>query len=501
VANAIITESNLFGEASHHNDQTDNFELSQNATCLAITSNSDANHLITFVSENSNEITEQSELPAEPFHPDVTCIPVQSVGSRTLKFQAEWYKTFSWLHYSCAVKGVLCYYCAKADRLHLLDVNKRRENVFLKTGFRNWKKGPQKFREHQSTACHTFSIMQIEQQKKSQPILSQLSNEQMIKQKEARQCLLTIFTTIRFLARQGLAIRGHTDNNSNFLQLLQLRQADINVLGPWMQKKCDFTSPTIQNEILSLFGQEIVRTLAGNILKARHYAVIVDGTTDISGKHQESICIRYVDSNLQPREEFIGLYEAPDSSGKTIATCILDVFTRLQLPIAHLRGQTYDGASNMSGVYRGCQAIIHEQQPLALYVHCGAHCVNLVSQITCESLPLIRDAIAVVQELGALFSASSNLRITFESIALQLDMPTLKIKPLCPTRWLVRVSAIERVIQQFSLITDSLQEVGNNTSNAATRARGLMRQLQSGSTILGLLMALEVLRILEQLNR
>ena len=40
-----------------------------------------------------------------------------------------------------------------------------------------------------------------------------------------------------------------------------------------------------------------------------------------------------------------------------------------------MRGQTYDSASNMSGCYKGCQAIICQEQPLALCVHCGAHCV------------------------------------------------------------------------------------------------------------------------------
>jgi hypothetical protein len=33
----------------------------------------------------------------------------------------------------------------------------------------------------------------------------------------------------------------------------------------------------------------------------------------------------------------------------------------------------------MSGAHKGCQAILKETQPLALYVHCGAHAVSLVA--------------------------------------------------------------------------------------------------------------------------
>jgi hypothetical protein len=41
--------------------------------------------------------------------------------------------------------------------------------------------------------------------------------------------------------------------------------------------------------------------------------------------------------------------------------------------------QTYDGASNMSGCYNGLQAIIKDEIGMfVLYVHCYAHCLNLV---------------------------------------------------------------------------------------------------------------------------
>jgi len=37
----------------------------------------------------------------------------------------------------------------------------------------------------------------------------------------------------------------------------------------------------------------------------------------------------------------------------------------------------------MAGKYSGAQAIIKESLPLALYVHFGPHCVNLISQSAC----------------------------------------------------------------------------------------------------------------------
>lgn len=124
------------------------------------------------------------------------------------------------------------------------------------------------------------------------------------------------------------------------------------------------------------------------------------------------------DEEFVPHEEFIGLYEPPRTTGSVIADCIKDVFIRLNLQLSMLRGQTYDGTSNMSGEYRGCQAIIAATQPLATYVDCRAHCVNLVSQAVGlnEACPAVRDALQVVNELGSLFAQSLTARTTFKQL-------------------------------------------------------------------------------------
>ena len=57
--------------------------------------------------------------------------------------------------------------------------------------------------------------------------------------------MLTIISTIRFLAPQRLTSRGSyvssdgCETNSNFLQLLHLRKEDIPVLNTWLQRSQD----------------------------------------------------------------------------------------------------------------------------------------------------------------------------------------------------------------------------------------------------------------------
>ena len=52
-------------------------------------------------------------------------------------------------------------------------------------------------------------------------------------------------------------------------------------------------------------------------------------------------------------------------------------FVRNNLDPSKMRGQAYDGASNMSGKIRGAAARIQSQYPLAFYTHCVSHCLNL----------------------------------------------------------------------------------------------------------------------------
>lgn len=98
-----------------------------------------------------------------------------------------------------------------------------------------------------------------------------------------------------------------------------------------------------------------------------------------------------MDKDLVSQEVFVGLYETGDTTGRVLANVTLDALTRLNLPLSCLRGQTYDGAANMSGKLNGAQAIIRKQQPLAVNVHCGAHCINLVTQKACMASAMIRD--------------------------------------------------------------------------------------------------------------
>jgi hypothetical protein len=228
---------------------------------------------------------------------------------------------------------------------------------------------------------------------------------------------------------------------------LKLRaEEDDPILLKWLTERITmYTGPKAQKEILNIMANTVIRGIAAEIrsLPIVHFSLIVDGTQDVSGAEQESVCLCYVDHDLVPHEEFIGLYRVSETTGEGIAKVATDVLLRLNLPMSGLRGQSYDGASNMAGKYTGAQAIVRRQQPLALYVHCGAHCVNLITQAACSASPLIRDSLSWVHQLGILYIQSGKFKSRFELIATSKDTNLTTLKPPCPTVGLYGILLLE----------------------------------------------------------
>ena len=56
---------------------------------------------------------------------------------------------------------------------------------------------------------------------------------------------------------------------------------------------------------------------------------------------------------------------------------IYSVLAKLSLSPSRIRGQGYDGASNMRGHINGLRTLILQENPSAHYVHCFAHQLQL----------------------------------------------------------------------------------------------------------------------------
>ena len=219
-----------------------------------------------------------------------------------------------------------------------------------------------------------------------------------------RKMLLKILQCIRFLARQGLPLRGHGgDSDGNLNQLLQLQCIDCLELSVWLRKKTDkYTSHDIQNEIMRIMAMHILRQICVNIRENGWYTLMADECTDISNREQFTICIRWVEEDLQVHEDFVGLYEMAKINADSLVGTIKDSLIRMNIQISNCQGQCYDGVSNMSGCKKGVAAQITSEENRALFVHCHAHSLNLAVADTIKQTKVCSNALEVAFEVTKL---------------------------------------------------------------------------------------------------
>ncbi|KAH7955860.1 hypothetical protein HPB52_004560 [Rhipicephalus sanguineus] len=142
---------------------------------------------------------------------------------------------------------------------------------------------------------------------------------------------------------------GHTQQVGNLVDLLQERCEDVPALKTWLSGRDKWLSSDIQNEIIKIMAHSLQREISEDIKVTPFFGIIADGTTDVAGDEQFTLCLRWVeDASLEVHEEFIGVYSLPDS--------------------------------NMSGRFSGVQKRIVDVQPKSIYVHCASHSLDLALQ-------------------------------------------------------------------------------------------------------------------------
>ena len=246
-------------------------------------------------------------------------------------------------------------------------------------------------------------------------------------------------------------------------------------------------------------GKSLLRYLLSSIHRATWYAILADETADIANQEQLSISIRWVGDGYEINEDFIGLVHVPRTTADTLTAAIKDVLIRCALPLAQCRGQGYDGASNMMGHLRGVATQIKAEEATAISVHCLAHCLNLCLQDVARKCSPVRNVLNMVMEISRLIKYSPKRTLVFEQCKQDMSIPGTSLRPLCPTRWMVRTAAIQAVLRNYPALLEALETIGNESyDDYGRRANGIHTQLERFDTYFGLKISYLVFSATEQ---
>jgi len=311
-----------------------------------------------------------------------------------------------------------------------------------------------------------------------------------------KQVLYRILDVILFLSERGLPFRGVTHkvgdpNNGNFLGVLELISHYDPVLAKHLEQvkqshetskrlQVHYLSWETQNEFVLCCADHVRKIILHEVSKAKYYSIIVDATPDSSHVEQTSFVLRYISHNeasdeYDVCERFLEFADCNEKTGQDIAHLIKNILEKYNIPLANCRGQGYDNGSNMSGAYKGVQAIILKWNPFALYSPCACHSLNLCGVCAAECCSEAQTFFGIVQQLYNLFSCSP------KRWAILKEIVGFSLHSLSDTRWSARVECVRPLAAHIGKITEAVTSLLQLNITVETRAtiNGILKYLKS----------------------
>nr|XP_034569857.1 zinc finger MYM-type protein 1-like [Setaria viridis] len=281
-------------------------------------------------------------------------------------FVGSWFDQFDWLEYSVAKDAAYGFYCylfkPQQAGFHSND-------TFTKVGFRNWKNAKNCFKEHAQSidGFHNNARKRALDFKNQRQSVEHVRTVTSAAEEEAYKAHLSIMLGIaRFLLLQALAFRGHDEsktsrNKGNFMEMLEwYRKKDPKaalVTGENAPGNNQMSSPMVQKDLARACAEETSELIKSEI-GDRCFAVLVNEARDASIKEQMAVVVRFVNDKGSVIERFLGIEHVSDTTSTSLKEALDTMLRRYGLSISKIRGQGYDGASNMRGQFHGLQRML-----------------------------------------------------------------------------------------------------------------------------------------------
>ena len=104
-------------------------------------------------------------------------------------------------------------------------------------------------------------------------------------------------------------------------------------------KNATYLSKTVQNNIVSLIGDQLTDRILAEVQKAKYYSVLMDEVTERLNWEQLAVVLQYVDAQDAIQEKCMGFMQCESVTGEALAQKITDQLQKWGLPIADMRGQ------------------------------------------------------------------------------------------------------------------------------------------------------------------
>ncbi|KYN00128.1 Zinc finger MYM-type protein 1 [Cyphomyrmex costatus] len=407
----------------------------------------------------------------------VICNQVRSMSkslfTRTLKNGDTQLR--SWLVYS---ESKLCVFCAPC-----LLFDKESQSAF-KNGLNDWNNIHKRVQDHENS----FQDQRLQRKQKTDCF--DLNKQIETEVEYWRNVLKRVVVVIKNLSSRGLPFRGSDErfgslHNGNYMMLLEIiaefdpfLAEHIKSYGNKGKGSVSYLSSTICDEFIQIMSAELLKKIIAEVKEAKYYSMSADSTPDISHIDQLTFILRYITKGGVPKERFIKFIPNCGHKSENLFDALINILNELDLNVNNCRGQSYDNASNMSGAYSGLQARIKAVNPLADFIPCSAHSLNLVGTYAAECCTIATNFFSLIQKLYNFFSASpGRWNILMSRLSCQVTL-----KSLFETRWSARHDAVNALCLSWNEILSALEDISEDTREKAlttSEASGILTNLNS----------------------
>jgi len=217
-------------------------------------------------------------------------------------------------------------------------------------------------------------------------------------------------------------------------------------------------------------------------------------------------------------ERFLGLQHVQSCTAIALKEALVSMLSSHNLSISMLRGQGYDGASNMRGEFNGVQKLIRDENPYAFYVHCFAHQLQLVVVTVSTSSADIADFFnyipLIINNVGASCMRKDALLTKHHDVLLEkiengeimtrrgLNQESSLARPV-DTRWGSHLKTLLDILVMWEAIIDVLEIVKKDSIKPTCNggALGLIGKMESFDFVFILHLMIELLSMTDILSR
>ncbi|XP_022680979.1 zinc finger MYM-type protein 1-like [Setaria italica] len=247
------------------------------------------------------------------------------------------------------------------------------------------------------------------------------------------------------------------------------------------------SSPMVQKDLARACAEETSELIKSEI-GDRCFAVLVDEARDASIKEQMAVVVRFVNDKGSVIERFLGIEHVADTTSTSLKEALDTMLRRYGLSISKIRGQGYDGASNMRGQFHGLQRLVLNENPYAFYIHCFAHQLQLVVVSVAKCCGSTFDFFNYVTSIVNVVSASCKrkdqlLQSHHDKLVEQLDSSAIfsgrgknqetSLARPGDTRWGTHHKTLARLMIMWSSVLEVLENISEDGTDGEKKLQPL----------------------------